>query len=263
MIRAAAAFAGLTLRSLAAGKRAPAAALLLLLGPLLALLAALLGKKAQAEPIFQQVVFNYSLGFMIYLLSLVYGIALSSGEIEDGTVGYLYLGRLPRWLIVLVQAGVATLALTAGVFLSVLLTGLAAGLAEGDLPRLWRDAAACTLVGGTGVLVALPFYMVCGLCFRTPLGALTGSLAPTLFWELMVTGWPIKFAAWTVTNNLRGLLLELLFDGRPGPLFKYVRNFQLPGYGEASMYLSVLAGLFLVAAMVAAMNRSIEGKEAR
>ena len=29
------------------------------------------------------------------------------------------------------------------------------------------------------------------------------------------------------------------------------------------MYLSILAGLFLTTAMVAAMNRSIEGKEAR
>jgi hypothetical protein len=29
------------------------------------------------------------------------------------------------------------------------------------------------------------------------------------------------------------------------------------------MFLSILAGLFLVTAMIAAMNRSIEGKEAR
>jgi len=209
------------------------------------------------------VAFQYSLGFMIYLLSIIYGIALSSGEIEDGTVGYLYLGRVPRWLIVLVQVTVTTLALSALVFLSLVLTALAAGLGPGTLPRFWRDVAACTLVGGTGILVALPFYMVCGLVFRTPIGAVASALVPTLFWELMVTGWPIKFAAYTVTNNLRGLLLALVFEGRPGPLYRYVKNFSIPGYGEASMFLSVLAGLFLVAAMVAAMNRSVEGKEAR
>jgi len=78
-----------------------------------------------------------------------------------------------------------------------------------------------------------------------------------------MTSWPIKFAEFTLTNNLRGMLLPMVFDGRPGPLYKYVRNFHLPTYGEASMFLSILMGLFLVTAMIAAMNRSIEGKEAR
>jgi ABC-type transport system involved in multi-copper enzyme maturation permease subunit len=262
MLRTAAAFAGITLRSLAAGKRAPAAAFLLLLPVLLAFVAAL-GKKAEAAQVFQFVLFHYSLGFMIYLLAIVYGISLSSGEIEDGTVGYLYLSKLPRWMIVGIQVSVTTLALTGLVFLSLVLTGLAASLATGEIPRLWRDVTACTLVGGTGILVALPFYMLCGLTFRTPIGAVASALVPTLFWEMMVTGWPIKFAAYTVTNNLRGLLLTLVFEGRPGPLYRYVKNFRIPEYGEASMYLSLLAGLFLVAAMMAATNRSVEGKEAR
>ena len=48
-----------------------------------------------------------------------------------------------------------------------------------------------------------------------------------------------------------------------GGLYRYVRNFHLPDYGEAAMFLSILAGIFLITAMVAAMNRSIEGKEAR
>jgi hypothetical protein len=264
MLRAAAAFALLTVRNLAAGKRAPAALFLLALPGLLALLAALFGKKADATMIFEQVVFKYSLGFMVYLLALIYGIALSSGEIEDGTVGYLYLGAVPRWLIVLVQAAVTTLALGAGIFASLLLTAFAADLAPvGELDRFWGRVGSCTLVGTTGILVALPFYMVCGLTFRTPLGAMAAALIPTLFWELMVTGWPIRFAAYTVTNNLRGLLLVLLFDGRPGPLYGYVKNYRIPDYSGAALYLSILAGIFLVAAMVAAMNRSVEGKEAR
>jgi hypothetical protein len=59
------------------------------------------------------------------------------------------------------------------------------------------------------------------------------------------------------------MLLPLVFDGRRGPLYRYVVNFHLPDYGEASMFLSILAGFFLMTAMIAAMNRSIEGKEAR
>lgn len=263
MFRAAVGFARLTLRNLAAGKRAWAAGFLLLLPPILALLVAGAGKHAEAVKVYQSIVFLFSLWFMIFLLALVFGIALSSGEIEDGTVGYLYLGAVPRWLIVLIQAGVTTLALTALLFVSLLLTALAANLGEGEIPRLWHDVGVCTLIGGTGIAIALAYTLTCGLLFRSPLGALAAAVIPIFFWELMVTLFPIRFAAWTVTNNLRALLLSHLFGGRRvQPHFKYVVNFQLPEYGQAAMFLSILAGLFLVTAMVAAMNRSIEGKEA-
>jgi len=263
VVRAAAGFARLTLRNLAAGKRGWAAALLLLLPPLLALLIAGAGKHPEAVKVYQGIVFQLSLWLVIYLLALIFGIALSSGEIEDGTVGYLYLGAVPRWLIVLLQAGVATAALTVLLFGSLLLTALASTLGEGGMPRLWHDVAVCTLIGATGLLIALAFTMTCGLLFRSPLGALAATVLPLFFWELMVTLMPIRFAAWTVTNNLRALLLSHLFGGRRvQPHFKYVVNFQLPEYGQAAMFLSVLAGFFLVTAMVAAMNRSIEGKEA-
>ena len=264
MVRAAVGFARLTLRNLAAGKRAWAAGFLLLLPPLLALLIAGTGRHAEAVKVYQGIVFQFSLWFMIYLLALIFGIALSSGEIEEGTVGYLYLGAVPKWLIVLIQAGVASLVLTALLFGSLLLTALAASLGKGGLPRLWHDVGVCTMIGGTGITVALSFYMTCGLLFRSPLGALAAAVIPTFFCELLVTMFPIRFAPWTVTNNLRSLLLSHLFDGRRvQPHFKYVVNFQLPEYGAAAMHLSVLAGLFLVTAMIAAMNRSIEGKEAK
>jgi hypothetical protein len=73
----------------------------------------------------------------------------------------------------------------------------------------------------------------------------------------------VRFASYTVTNNLRALMLALVFDNDPGPWFRYVKNFDLPLYGEASMFLSIVAAVFLTTAMIAAMNRSIEGKEAR
>src|SRR5205814_5159084 len=110
MVSAAAGLARLTLRNLAAGKRSFAAAFLLLLPPLLALLIAGLGKNTDGARVFQGIVFQFSLWFMVYLLALVFGIALTSGEIEDGTAGYLYLGALPKWMVVLIQAGVTALA---------------------------------------------------------------------------------------------------------------------------------------------------------
>lgn len=262
-MQAALGIAGLTLRSLIGGKRAWAAALLVLVPPLFVAIAALFGKNVQPVQLFHGFVFYFSLWFVVYLLALIYGIALSIGEIEDGTSGYLYLSALPKWMIVLIQMAVTTAALTGALFVNLLLTGLAAGLGREGIPNLWRDVLSCTLVGGAGLLVSLGYYVTCGLVFRTPIGALAAALFTTFFWEILVTTWPIKFAAFTLTNNLRGMLLPMIFDGRRGPLYRYVFNFHLPDYGEASMYLSILAGVFLVTAMVAAMNRSIEGKEAR
>jgi hypothetical protein len=256
MLNAVLGFAGLTLRSLGSGKRAWAAAVALALPALLALAAA---GRAPAEAVYRNVVFYYSLWFLPYLLGILYGISLSSGEIEDGTAGYLYLSRLPKWLIALLRMGVAAGALTAGLSASLLLTALAAG----GLAHPARDVLSCTLVGGAAILIALAWSTACGFACRTPMGAMAAAILPVFFWELMVSWWRIKFAAWTVTNNLRALLLVLLFEGRRGPQFRYEENFRLPDYGEAALFLSALAGILLALAMVAAMNRSIEGKEAR
>jgi len=263
MIRASLGLIGLTLRSLAGGKRAWAAAFLVLVPPVFAALAAAFGKHVQPEQLFHGFVFEFSLCFGIYLLSLIYGVALSMGEIEDGTAGYLYLSAIPKWLTVLIQMSVAAGTLTAMLFFNLLLTGLAASLGPGGLPHLLRDVLACTLVGGTGIVVCLGYYVSCGLIFRTPLTALAAALIPTFFWEVWITHSPVRFAEFTITNNMRGMLLPMIFDGRRTPLYRYVLNFHLPDYGEASMFLSILAGVFMVTAMVAAMNRSIEGKEAR
>jgi ABC-type transport system involved in multi-copper enzyme maturation permease subunit len=261
-LRAALGFAAITFRNFWAGRRATAALALLLLPPAIVGLVALTSSSVRGTFLFHGVAFNYSLWFMLYLLTLIYGIALTSGEIEEGTVGYLYLGALARWQIVLIQIAVTAFVLTVLAGGSVLLTGLAASLARQGPPEdLWRDAWGCTVVAGIGVLVSLAFYATCGLAFRWPMPA---AVLATFFWELMVTIMPVKFAAWTVTNNLRALMLPLVFDGQQGRWYRYREDaYAIPDYGEAAMYLSVLAGLFLVTAMVAAMNRSIEGKEAR
>ena len=255
--------AGLTLRNLVGGKRAWAAAFLVLIPPVVAALVALFGKQVESLVLFQGFLFEFSLWFVVFLLALIYGIALSMGEIEDGTAGYLYLSAVPKWRIILIQMAVTTAALTAALFVNLTLTGLAANLAKGTIPHLWRDVFSATLVGGAGILVSLGYYVTCGLVFRTPTGTLSAALIPTFFWEILMTNWPLKFAGYTITNNLRGMLLPMVFEGRRGTLYRYVRNFHLPDYGEAAMYLSILAGVFLASAMVAAMNRSIEGKEAR
>ena len=263
MMTAALGFVSLSLRNLVGGKRAWAAAFLVLAPPFFAGLVGIFAKHVQALQVFQGFVFEFSLRFVIFLLALIYGISISIGEIEDGTAGYLYLSAVPKWLIVLIQMGVTTAALSAMLFVNLLLTGLAASYGRELVPNLLRDVVSCTLVGGVGIAVSLGYYVTCGLTFRTPTGALAAALFPTFFWEILVTSWPMKFAEYTLTNNLRGMLLPMVFNNSRGPLYRYVVNFHLPDYGEASMFLSILMGLFLITAMIAAMNRSIEGKEAR
>ncbi len=261
MIRAVLAFAWLTYRNLHTGRRIVAAALLAFLPPAAALVIAAFGRKTDGTQLFHGIAFEYTLWLMVYLLGLIFGLGLTWGEIEEGTVGYIYLGALPKWMIVLVQAAVTTAVLAALIGLSLLLTGLACTLAPRGAPeRLWRDVGAFTLLGGIGVLAALSFTMACGLAFRAPLAV---AAIATFFWEFLTTLIPARFAAWTVTNNLRALMADLVFDGARPHWYAYVRNYDLPTYGEAALFLSVVVAAFLVAAMVAVMNRSVEGKEAR
>lgn len=260
-MRAAAGLAWLTARTLFDGKRLSAAVLLGLLPAVVALSVAFSHPSTDGAQLFHGIAFFYSLRIMVFLLALVFGLAITSGEIEEGTVGYLYLGAAPRWLIVLIQTGVTAAALTLVSLGSLALTALAAGLAGGDLPHPVRSVAMMALLSSIAMLVSLSFTVTCGLALRRPLPVAATAI---FFWEFLITQMPVKFAAWTLTNNIRSLFLNLVLDGeRVRWMFRYVKNFRLPDYAEASMFLSLLAGLFLVTAMVAAMNRSIEGKEAR
>ena len=261
MISAVLGLATLTAQTLFTGRRAWAALFLAILPPILLGLVAAGGEESSGEAIFRRVAFDYSLRFMIYLLALIFGIAISSGEIEEGTAGYLYLGALPRWAVTLVQTGVASAALSALSFISLLTMALMASLtSHGPLEAPWRIGAAAGLIAAIGIHVTMAFTVFCGLAFRRPLVV---SLIAVFFWEIVVTYLPVRMAASTVTNNLRALMLPLVLEGERGRLFRYVRNYDFPTYGDAAMFLSVLTGIFLVAAMVASMNRSIEGKEAR
>lgn len=258
MMKALPELARLTARTLLSGKRGWAAALLLLLPCVVALALALLKPGgADAELLYRNIAFYYSLRFMIFLLALIFGISLTSGEIEEGTAGYLFLGAIPKWLVVFVQALTALATLGTLCAASLLLTALGAGLPWEDLGRAVGGAA---VVAVAGLSVALGFCLFCGLAFRRPLAV---AVIATFLWELMMSVMPVRFAAYTVTNNLRALVLHLVFEGDHGRWFRYVRNFTLPSYDEAALFLPIAAAVSLAAAMLAASRRSIEGRESR
>lgn len=263
-MRAAWGFTTLTARTLFSGKRAWAALLLAALPCVVTALVVLArGERANGTVLFEGTVFRYTLWIMLYLQALIFGIALTSGEIEEGTAGYVYLGALPKWAITLIRIGVAGAALTALACASLILTALpCTATTRAPLESPARMIASATLLAGMSLVVALAFYSACGLTFRRPLVV---SLAVTFIGEIVMPWLPVKFAAWTLSNTLRALMLPLLFGGEKGRWYHVDDSplYILEDYGQAAVYLSTLAGVFLVAAMVASMNRSIAGRETR
>jgi hypothetical protein len=87
------------------------------------------------------------------------------------------------------------------------------------------------------------------------------SLGAVLVWEFIVPLLPFKLAAYTLAVNTRVLWMHLAQGGTRARWFRNVFGFDLPTYGEASMFVAVAIGLFLTLSMVAVMNRSIEGRD--
>lgn len=261
---AAGALGTLCARSIFSGKRFALTAVLFGLPPLVALF---IGGTARAglDPAWAMNFLSLKMILPIYILliALVHGLSLSSGEIEDGTAVYAFLGLLPRWVVLLVRFFVTAVLLSALTFGTLALTGLAiAATSGGSAGPLLALAARYGLVASVGLACYLAFFLFCGYAFPRPAAV---GIITTILWEFVVTfTMPMKFAAYTLTNNLYGLALSLALDGDQGRWFRYRRAaYEMPTYESASLFVSVALGLFLVASMIALMNRSIEGKEAK
>lgn len=253
--------ARLTLRRIFSVKRRWFIAGLMLLPPLLAMGISVSRTAPLPEDVFFWISFQFTLFLLLILMTLVVGIALTSGEIEDGTIGYLFLGTLPRWLVLLIDLAVATLTVTILLTVVLILTLMAAGVG-GGMPQALQHPellARYALIAGTGVLTYLSFFFFCGYAFRRPIAV---SVVITFLWEILFTFMPAKIAAYTVTNNLRALILHLILGGEPHKAYRYARNFDFPDYSQAAMFLSVLIAFFTIASLVAVMNRSLVGREA-
>lgn len=245
-----------TMRRVFSGKRIVAAAIVLAVPPLVALLLALFRIPGIFDPLMNQLMLHLSL----ILTAMIYGVALTSSEIEDGTAGYLMLSASPRWLIaiahVLVTGAILGILATAGIALSYLAASLSPmGVGE----RAPFAILANGFVAWIGLTTFLSFFVFCGYAFKRSVAV---SVASVLVWEFLVTAMPIKLAAFTVTLNLRVLWLHLALNGQRGSHFRSAAGYDLPTYVDASMFVSVTAALFLTLSMIAVMNRSIAGREA-
>lgn len=264
---AAPACACLALRRLFTGRRQIAAAVLLALPVLIALVVSMVGGGAfenpeRAERVFHMLMCRYVLYLMIMLVCLIFALSFSSGDIEDGTAGYLFLTAMPRWLIALIHVVVSAVVLSVLVSASILAARAAWRLGAGNAFTA-DDLRLCfrySVVAAFGVGAYLSFFTFCGYAFRRPVA---WSIGAVILWEFVLTHMPVKIAVFTVTNNLRALVIHGILEGKGTYLIKYARNhYAFPDYTQAALTLSIVVAVWLAAAMVAVMNRNIEGRQA-
>ncbi len=249
-----------TARRVFSGKRLWAAIVLLAIPPLVAALLVALARQRAGTPVhFDGITFNLSLYLTLVLTAMIYGVALTSSEIEDGTAGYVLLGACPRWMVALAHVLVTSPLLAALTTASIAATYGIASISPVGVPERGPSVIATdAFVASVALTVYLAFFVFCGYAFKHNMAV---SIGTVLVWEFIMPALPTKFMNYTVVMNTRILWLHLTQQGERGRWFRGVVGFDVPTYAEASMFLSVAAALFLTLGMVAAMNRSLAGRE--
>src|SRR5262245_3772582 len=172
------ALVGFTAARLFTGKRFLATGILLMLSPCVAaLLALLVPPQADAPRFFDGLTFLLSLRHVLVLTAMIYGIALTSSEIEDGTAGYVMLSACPRWLVALMHVLVTSVVLTALTAASIALTYSVSSMSPVGAPaRGGVIIAVDSLVAGIGLTVYLAWFVFCGYAFRHNVAVSIGSI---------------------------------------------------------------------------------------
>jgi len=240
-----------TLRRIAAGRRWVASGLILALGPALALLILRLRPSADPLETFYSIMIALPTHLSPLLLALTYGIALTTSEVEDGTAGYVVLGALPRWVTAVVQVLVTWVGLSALVALSVVATyAITVATYDGLAPSLMAEYS---LAGAAATLPYLAVVAACGTAFRRGIAV---SVALAVIWEAALVRMPVRFAAYTIVNNVRALLIAH-DPAVHGPNMDYAQNWAWPSAGEAATLLAVVTAVALAVAGAALSRRSL------
>lgn len=256
----------LAYRRLFSGKKQVLAAAVLLLPVVILIVGAIAtritGSPPPDELFFHGILNRYYLSLALILVSIPFALSLTSSDIEDGTASYLFITLLPRWQIALTNVAVAVVVLSSEVILSILTSRLVWRMGTGELPLAvdFRVAIRYSGIALLGMTIFLSFFSFCGYAFRRPVAF---SIGAAILWEGMLTVMPVKLAAYTTTNNLRALARHAILEGREGRLFQYVQNYNFPTYARASLTLSTLLGVWLLALAIVVMNRDAAGREAR
>ena len=189
------------LRDAVRPRRLIAALLLVALPALIALLARSLTPAArfQADETYNTLANLLVFGFILTILSVIYGTAVVSQEIEQRTIVYLLTRPVPRWRILLAKFLGSLIAIILTTGLSVLLLALVVyGPGKIGSTPLWRDL----MILPVGALAYGSLFLLMSTLLARPL---MFGLLFAFGWESWVPNLPGAFARLSIMAYLRVL----------------------------------------------------------
>lgn len=213
----------------------------------------LIGATRHRSPVDLYVVINglLVLNTILPFLTLISSLGLTSGEIEDGTFGYLLTRPCPR-IALLVGRVLAGATVTAAALTVLFMLGVVAvDIAVGRSPRTEPTASLGWHLAGVGAIGGLAFtslYSAIALYCRRPVVALVVGVSHALVWEGIVATLPGSIGGYTLTQNVRALFFD---HPEVGPwaermLFRDVEL--VPPAPDALAFLLIASGIFIAVA---------------
>jgi hypothetical protein len=256
---AAIALFGFTLRRLAAGKRIVAALAISAVAPACEALLCAVPNRVDATH-FYDIAWEMGCHLEPLLLALVYALALTTSEIEDGTAPYVLLAALPRGTVALVQVLATAFGTGAMLTLSMGATYLVDVIVFpshyiGVALPFPAAVAACAGIATAAVLAYLAVFTFTGIAFRRGIAA---SIGIAIIWEAIVAQMPLRASWYTVTNNVRALLDQVICENYGGAIGYAMPTLEeRPTAAGAAIFLAVVTGIGLALAMLAASRRPL------
>ncbi len=189
------------LRDLMRPKKLIAIALLVALPAILVLLMKSVAPSGEFNPqvVYSTVAAGLIFGFILVMLSVIFGTSVLSQEIEQKTIAYMLTRPVPRWRIMLMKFAAAFIAIVTTVWFASIATALAAigpkGLSEATL---WRDLGILPI----GALAYGAIFLLMATLLNRPL---MYGLMFAFGWESWVPNMPGSFQQYSIMAYLRVL----------------------------------------------------------
>lgn len=194
-------------------------------------------------------------GFILTLLSVIYGTGVVTQEIEGRTIVYLLTRPVPRWRILLAKFAGGLLAITLTVCLSAILLALAVygprAVFAADAGQLGHDL----LVLPLGALAYGSVFLLLATLFSRPL---MPGLLFVFGWESWVPSLPGSFSQLSIMAHLRALARHPASERTAD----FLDDFQADiAPGQAQLVLWILIAVALLAALLVFSTREYAPRE--
>ena len=247
------------LRDAVRPKRLTTALVLVLLPALIGLLWRSLtpAKKFVPDEVYSNLAASLVFGFILTILSVIYGTGVVSQEMEQRTIVYLLTRPIPRWRILLAKFVGSWLAITLTVCLSALLLALVVygpGKMGGKSAVLLRDLR---ILSVGALAYGSLFLLIATLLNR----ALMYGLLFAFGWESWVPSMPGAFGKLSVMSYLRRLAPHVIENDESAEGFLSAFNPTTIPIRQAWLVLTLLILVALLAALVVFSTREYAPRE--